>query len=159
MRGTLSVHASLPELSMRPFLRGIAVILGVVLLAPASTSAYYLLRGYHVGVGTGYSAEVSGWIVENDLAAEECYKVRVSPFALFPGPESHTLVSGCIVGVARKAEAPSACERLLPGAAGWECLDQTTGIRPCLADFQATPRCAATASPFLSTLAAPGRRR
>jgi hypothetical protein len=125
---------------MRTFLRGVAVILGVILLAPVSTYAYYLLRGFHVGVGTGYSAKVSNWIVENGHSVEECYKIRISPFALFPGPESHTLVSGCIMGVARKAKDPSACELLMPDAIGWECLQQSTEKQPCLFDFQTIPQ-------------------
>lgn len=112
---------------MRTFLCGVAVILGIILLAPACTYAFYLLRGDHVGVGTGYAAEVSGWIVANDLAAEECRKIRISPFALFSGPELHTLITGCIMGVARKGKDPAACELLMPSEAGMLCVGGALG--------------------------------
>lgn len=117
---------------MRTFLRGAAVILGVILLAPASTYGYYLVRGYYVLPYNADMREVIQQIIADDPSAQECRNIRLSPFTLFRVKPLDNYIAGCIMNVARHYQDASACELLMPSEAGLICVGGATRQNDCI---------------------------
>ena len=100
---------------------GIACLPLLVFLA-----AVYVWPGYYVLGVSRNGSDIAEDIIRREKGAETCK--RILDFDPFPSPSAEEQTSLCIHEYAKLTKDPSACELLLPGEYGWDCLGTVASL-------------------------------
>lgn len=113
-------------LTMKAFVAAILSIVAVLVLTPQLLR----LAGYYVNQPGGSVAKIA--VERKDVGLCQSLLSYLDPL----GPATGEVRSDCVFRYATLANDPAACERLLPGEYGMNCVEAAKDPEPCLFDFR-----------------------